>query len=308
MDARQNMAHHVTAETSVTQTHNTLREALDSGDFVITAEVMPPKGPNLERFLKKAEMLRGRVHAINVTDCSRAILRMSSMAAATILIQHGFDSVYQLTCRDRNIMALQADLIGAHAMGIRNVLSLTGDSVRHGDHGHAKAVFDVESVGLLEVIQGLNERKNAVGKNLNEATEFLPGAVVNPNYLPGRSHRKRYRKKVEAGARFFQTQMLTNFEAFESFMDFARPLGAKVIGGILLIKSLQNARFLNEKVPGIRIGDDILERFEAHDDIETGIRIAAEQVRRCAELCDGVHLMALGREDLLPAVLDQAGL
>jgi methylenetetrahydrofolate reductase (NADPH) len=286
---------------------STLQKALDAGQFAVTAELMPPKGPDVEDFLAHAAALRGRVCAVNVTDCSRAILRMSSLAASALLIRHGVDAVFQLTCRDRNVLALQSDLLGAAALGVRNVLALTGDGIRHGDHPEAKAVFEVESLGLLRLIHDLNRSLSATGQALNAPAGLLPGAVVNPNYMPGTSHRKRYRKKVEGGAKFFQTQMLTSFDAFADFMEFARPLGAKVIGGVLLIKSLKNALFLNNKVPGIHIGEDILRRFEARDGLDTGLDIAAEQVRRCADLCDGVHLMVLGREDLIPEILDRAG-
>lgn len=284
-----------------------LGEALEAGDFAVTAEIMPPRGPDAAHFASQVRLLRDRVHAINLTDCSRAVLRMSSLAAAAIVLREGSEPVFQLTCRDRNTLALQADLLGAAGIGVHNVLALTGDGVRHGDHPEAKAVFEVESVGLLNIIRRLNNAQSMTGRALNAPAELLAGAVVNPNHLPGRSHRKRYTKKVEAGARFFQTQMLTDLEAFADFMDFARPLGAAVLGGVLVIKSLKNARFLNEKVPGIKIGEDILARFEARDSIETGVEIAAEQVRACRELCEGVHIMALGREDVILDVLDLAG-
>ncbi|OIP28898.1 MAG: hypothetical protein AUK47_28825 [Deltaproteobacteria bacterium CG2_30_63_29] len=283
-------------------------EALETGEFVVTAELMPPKGPDVESFKEKIDVLSGRVNAINVTDCSRAVLRMSSMAASVIIQQRGVDAVYQLTCRDRNILALQSDLLGAAALNVRSVLALTGDGIRHGDHPDAKPVFEVESIGLLDIIRKLNRGKNSAGGTLNAPARILAGAVVNPNFLPGRSHRKRFLKKVEAGARFFQTQMLTNMEAFESFMEYARPLGATVLGGILVIKSLKNAQFLNEMVPGIRIEEEILKRFEANDSLDTGLDIAAEQVARCRELCGGVHIMSLGKEQLVLDVLDRAGL
>jgi len=233
---------------------------------------------------------------------------MSSLAASGILLREGIQPVYQLVCRDRNTLALQADLLGAAGLGVENVLALTGDGVRHGDHPDAKAVFEVESVGLLGIIRRLNDGRTLGGRKLNGPAGIFPGAVVNPNHLPGRSHRKRFAKKVDAGARFFQTQMLTDMVAFEDFMSFARPLGAHVLGGVLVIKSLRNAEFLNNKVPGIRIGDDILNRFEAHDDIETGVEIAAEQVRACYDLCSGVHVMALGREDIILDVIERAGI
>ncbi len=285
-----------------------LREAMEAGEFVLTAEVMPPKGPEVGRFLEKASLLKDYVHAVNVTDCSRAVLRMSSLASSSLLHQVGIAPIFQLTCRDRNSLALQADLLGAAGLGIENVLALTGDGVRHGDHPGASAVFEVEAIGLLRMIRTLNKGKACSGKALNGPAGLFSGAVVNPNFLPGKGHRKRFARKAEAGARFFQTQMLTNFEAFASFMKFARPLGVPVFGGVLIIKSLRNAIFLNEKVPGVRIGDDILRRFEAHDGVETGVAIAAEQVRACKELCEGVHLMALGREDLIIDVLASAGL
>lgn len=272
---------------------------------------MPPKGGDPAHMLAMAESLRGRVHAVNVTDGSRAVLRMSSLVASTLLLQNGVEPVYQVACRDRNRIALQADLMGAQALGIRNVLALTGDPVKAGDHPDAKSVFDLESVRLLRLIGKLN---NGVDSNDNlltdGATTLFPGAAIDPQCRSWSGLQRRFERKLEAGAQFFQSQLISDFDRLDAFMtQVAAGCGKPVLAGIFLLKSAKNARFINRCVPGVQIPDAIIDRLaQAKDPLQEGMRIAAEQVRMAQQLCQGVHLMAVRREDLIPQILDLAGI
>lgn len=188
-------------------THNSLRAAARSGEFLVTAEVCPPKGSDPSRMVEMAQALKGRVHAVNITDGSRAVLRMSSLAASVILLQHGIEPICQVACRDRNRLALQADLMGAHALGIRNILALTGDPVKAGDHPDAKSVFDLESVRLLKLIDKLNSGFDLNDKPLTDGiTELFAGAAIDPQLKSWSGLQSRFERKLEAGAQFFQSQ------------------------------------------------------------------------------------------------------
>jgi methylenetetrahydrofolate reductase (NADPH) len=284
--------------------------AMEAGDFLITAEVCPPKGSDPTHMVEQALHLQGRVHAVNITDGSRAVMRMSSLAAALILRQHGLEPIFQMTCRDRNRIALQADLIGASALGINNVLALTGDPIKAGDHPDAKPVFDLESVRLLQLISSLNAGVDANGQPLVDApTQILAGAAVDPQLASWSGLTSRFQRKIEAGAQFFQSQMIMDFDRLEKFMDQVAALYQKpVLAGIFLLKSAKNARFINRMVPGACIPETIIQRLEqAANPLQEGILIAAEQVKLAQQLCQGVHLMAIRREDLIPQILDLAG-
>jgi len=292
-------------------TGSRFRQAIGEGQFLITAEVMPPKGGNPTHMLKMAELLRDRVHAINITDGSRAVLRMSSLAAATILRQQGIEPICQIACRDRNCIALQADLMGAHALGIRNILALTGDPVKAGDHPTARGVFELESVRLLKLIDKLNQ-----GFDFNDApladgaTNLCAGAAIDPQSTSWSGLQRRFERKLAAGAQFFQSQLISDFERLEKFMDqIAAGCDRPILAGIFLLKSAKNARFINRNVPGVHIPDAIVDRLErAAHPLEEGVRIAAEQVQMARSLCQGVHMMAVRREDLIPQILDLAGI
>lgn len=287
------------------------RQAVRDRQFLITAEVTPPKGGNPARMLAVARQLQERVHAVNITDGSRAVLRMSSLAASAILERHGIESICQITCRDRNAIALQADLMGAWALGIRNILALTGDPVRAGDHPEAKAVFELESVRLLKAIGSLN-----LGVDLHEVSlpdgplDLFPGAAVDPQLKSWSGLQRRFERKVEAGAQFFQSQLITDFERLDKFMtQVARGADRPVLAGIFLLKSAKNAQFINRNVPGVEIPETIVQRLAAASHpLQEGIAIAAEQVRLARDICQGVHLMAVKREDLIPQILDLAGI
>jgi methylenetetrahydrofolate reductase (NADPH) len=289
----------------------TFQRAAQAGEFLITAEVAPPKGCDPTHMLEMAHLLKGRVHAINITDGSRAVLRMSSLIAAVILKQHGIEPICQVACRDRNIIALQADLMGAAALGIHNILALTGDPVKAGDHPTARPVFELESVRLLQLIQKLNAGLDANEKPLPDgATNLFVGAAVDPQSGSLSGLQRRFERKLAAGAQFFQSQLISDFDQLEKFMSqIAAGCHKPVLAGIFLLKSAKNAQFINRCVPGVHIPDRIIERLDrASDPLQEGVKIAAEQVRLARDLCQGVHMMAVKREDLIPQILDLAGI
>ncbi|MBD2074125.1 methylenetetrahydrofolate reductase [Phormidium sp. FACHB-592] len=289
---------------------STFRAAAQQGDFLITAEVMPPKGGNPAHMLEMARSLKGRVHAVNITDGSRAVLRMSSLAASVLLAQEGIEPICQMACRDRNAIGLQGDLMGAQALGIRNILALTGDPIKAGDHPQAKAVFELESVRLLQLIHKLNAGCDFNDKLLTDgATEFFVGAAIDPQCGSWSGLQRRFERKLAAGAEFFQSQLISDFDRLEKFMtQLAVGCNKPVLAGIFLLKSAKNAQFINRCVPGVQIPDHIIDRLErAADPLQEGVLIAAEQVKQARQLCQGVHVMAVKREDLIPQILDLAG-
>lgn len=295
---------------STTPTLKKFRNAAESGEFLITAEVCPPKGGNPAHMVEMAQTLKGRVHAVNITDGSRAVLRMSPLAASVILLQHGIEPICQMACRDRNKIALQADLMGAHALGIRNILALTGDPIKAGDHPDAKSVFDLESVRLLKLIAKLNGGVDANDKPLTDGvTDLFVGAAVDPQLKSWSGLQSRFERKLEAGAQFFQSQLISDFERLEKFMDqIAVASNKPILAGIFLLKSAKNAQFINKYVPGVNIPQAVIDRLAAAPDpLQEGVKIAAEQVQIAQQLCQGVHMMAVKREDLIPKVLDLAG-
>uniref|UniRef100_A0A7C3PG51 Methylenetetrahydrofolate reductase n=1 Tax=Oscillatoriales cyanobacterium SpSt-418 TaxID=2282169 RepID=A0A7C3PG51_9CYAN len=290
---------------------NRFQTAIQSGEFLITAEVAPPKGGDPTHMIRMAETLKGRVHAVNITDGSRAVLRMSSLAASVILLQQGIEPICQVACRDRNVVGLQADLMGAQALGIRNVLALTGDPLKAGDHPNARSVFDVESVRLLQLIGKLNAGFDFNDKPLTDgATELFVGAAIDPQCPSWSGLQRRFERKLTAGAQFFQSQLISDFDKLEKFMtQIATGCDKPILAGIFLLKSAKNALFIRRNVPGVHIPDAIIERLErASDPLQEGMVIAAEQVRLARDLCQGVHMMAVKREDLIPKILDLAGL
>ncbi len=287
------------------------RRAVQAGEFLVTAEVAPPKGGDPTHMIKMAATLKGRVHAVNITDGSRAVLRMSSLVASIILLQNGVEPICQIACRDRNRIGLQADLMGAHALGIHNILALTGDPVKAGDHPDCKAVFDLEAVRLLQVIRKLNQGVDCNDKPLTDgALDLFPGAAVDPQCKSWSGLQSRFERKIEAGAQFFQSQLITDFERLEKFMDtIAAGYKKPILAGIFLLKSAKNAQFINKCVPGVNIPQHIIDRLaKAKDPLEEGMKIAAEQVQIARQLCQGVHMMAVKREDLIAPILDLAGI
>jgi len=289
-----------------------LQPVFEAGRFVVTAEVAPPKGTDTTEIEEVAELLRGRVDATNVTDQQSSMMRLGSLATCHLLKEKGLDPVFQITCRDRNRLALQSDLLSAYVLGIENVLAITGDLPLLGDHPQAKPVYDLDSVQLLWVIKRLNEGYDMVGNELKGKPNFFPGAVVNP----GANTRAalelqlvKMEKKIEAGARFFQTQAIYEPDAFAKFMRRVEGFNVPVLAGIIPLKSAGMARFMNKNVAGVFVPEELIEKMaEAEDKTQTGIEIAANIIRELKGMCQGVHIMAIGWERKVPAVLDAAGL
>lgn len=284
-----------------------LKEKLDRGEFVITAELCPPKGPDVSSFINKAKLLKGIVDAVNITDNQRAIMRMCALAGSHIAKREGLDPILQITCRDRNRISLQSDLLGASGFGITNILALTGDYVSEGDHPQAKPVFDLDSTLLIKTISDLNNGVDLAGRRLNAETNFFIGAVVNPCAEPPEPHLVSFEKKVKAGAQFFQTQAIFEIDKFSKFINYAKRFPVKILGGILLIKSAKMARFLNENVPGVNVPRGLIDRLEnSKNPLRTGVEIAREQVKELRSICHGVHIMTVGNEELVADMLKTA--
>jgi len=285
-----------------------LSGALGSGEFVITTEITPPKGTDTAGIKEKARLLKGKVHAANVTDNQRAVMRLSSLAGSILILQEGLEPVFQLTCRDRNRIAIQSDLLGAWALGIRNILALTGDHVRSGDHQEAKPVFDLDAAQLVKVISTLNEGSDMKGNALSGKTNFFLGAAVNPGAEPQEVQLLSFQKKLSAGAKFFQSQVVFEPSRLKIFVEEAKKHNAFVIGGIMLLKSSKMARFVNEKIPGVLVPPAIIEEMDkANDPVRQGVEIAARLVRELKGIAHGVHIMTMEKEELLPEILSKAG-
>lgn len=288
---------------------NIFHNAVKSGEFLITAEVAPPKGANPTHMIQMAKTLKGRVHAVNITDGSRAVLRMSPLVASIILKNHGLEPICQVACRDRNRIALQADLMGASALGLHNILALTGDPVKAGDHEKARSVFDMESIRLLQMIAKLNQGMDWNEKTLPDGpTDLFVGAAVDPQSPSWSGLKRRFELKLLAGSQFFQSQLISDFDKLEKFMSqIAVDANKPILAGIFLLKSAKNAAFINKHVPGVDIPEHIINRLaNAEKPLQEGIKIAAEQVQMASKICHGVHLMAVKREDLIPQILDMA--
>lgn len=288
---------------------NIFHNAVKSGEFLITAEVAPPKGADPTHMIQMAKTLKGRVHAVNITDGSRAVLRMSPLVASIILKNHGLEPICQVACRDRNRIALQADLMGASALGLHNILALTGDPVKAGDHEKARSVFDMESIRLLQMIAKLNQGMDWNEKTLPDGpTDLFVGAAVDPQSPSWSGLKRRFELKLLAGSQFFQSQLISDFDKLEKFMSqIAVDTNKPILAGIFLLKSAKNAAFINKHVPGVDIPEHIINRLaNAEKPLQEGIKIAAEQVQKASKICHGVHLMAVKREDLIPQILDMA--
>jgi len=285
-----------------------LKEKLESGKFVITGEIGPPKGVNIEKCLHDAEMLRDYVTAINITDLQSAVLRVGSLAVSTKLIERRMEPIFQLTCRDRNRLALQSDLLSAWTLGIENVLCLTGDHPAMGDHTEAKAVYDLDSVQLLKAASTLNQGHDMSDHELDGNPDFFLGAVVTPGADPVEPQIIKMKKKISAGARFFQTQAIYEPDKFESFINQVKNFNVPVIAGIVIIKSAAMARFMNESVAGITVPEDIITEMSEtpkEDRKKKAVEITARIIRQVKPLCQGVHIMPLGWDELVPDIIKE---
>ena len=286
-----------------------IAELVKSGKFVVTAEVGPPKGVDIQGMLDDAELMRGIVDAINVTDQQSSVMRLGSLATCHLLKERDLEPVFQVTCRDRNRIALQSDLLSAYALGVENVLCLTGDFVSLGDHPQAKSVFDLDSVSLLQTARQLEQGKDLAGNELQGAPHFCLGAVVTPGADPLEPQIIKMEKKVKAGAQFFQTQAVYEPRKFEEFMKAVAYLEVPVMVGIVLLRSPGMARFMNKSVAGVHVPDDLIDEMEkAESRAQKSVEIAARLIKETMPLCQGVHIMAIGWEKKIPEVLDAAGI
>ena len=290
-----------------------ITELFDNGEFVVTAEVGPPKGIHLEHLVEEATTYLTGIHAVNVTDNQSSVMRTSTLATCVALKNAGLNPIYQATCRDRNRIALQSDLLGAAAMGIDNILCLTGDHTKMGDHPGAKPVFDLDSVSLLHTACLLEQSTDLGGQALvGEPPKFAKGAVVSPISDSVDAQLAKMERKVMAGADYFQTQAVFEPEKFIKFMETAKQFGKPVQLGVIIPKSVGMCKFMNNNVAGVHVPDEMLDELRADKEKTkagiTGIEIAARIIRECKPYCQGVHIMALGWESKVPALLELAGL
>ena len=289
-----------------------LRSQLEAGKFVITTEIGPLKGTDITEVEEVAELLTGKVDGANATDQQSSVMRLGSLVTCHILKQKGLDPILQMTCRDRNRLALQSDLLSAWVMGIQNVLALTGDLPELGDHPQAMKVYDLDSVTLLQAISKLNEGYDMSGGELQGKPDFFSGAVVkvvNDTEASLELQLIKLEKKIEAGARFIQTQAVFEADAFDRFMKKAAKFNVPILAGVIPLKSAGMARFMNKNVSGVFVPDELIDRMaQAEDKSKTGIEIAADLMKELKGLCQGIHIMAIGAERKVPVIIEAAGL
>ncbi len=290
-----------------------ITELFDRGEFVVTAEVGPPKGINLDPLVEEAKTYLGGITAANVTDNQSSVMRMGSLPACVALKNAGLTPILQLTCRDRNRIALQSELLGAAALGIENILCLTGDHTKMGDHPGAKPVFDLDSVSLLHTVCQLEKGVDLAGNPLvGEAPKFAKGAVVSPCSDSVDAQLAKMERKVMAGAEYFQTQAVFDSEKFIEFMEKAKQFGKPVQLGVIIPKSAGMAKFMNRNVAGVHVPQDMIDALAADKERAkagiTGVEVAAKIIRECKPYVQGVHIMALGWEAKVPELLKQAGI
>lgn len=282
---------------------------LEDGKFTVTCEIGPPKGAEVEGIREAAEYLKDVADGINVTDLQSSVMRLGSLTTCHLLKEWGLDPILQVTCRDRNRLALQSDLLNAYVMGIRNVLALTGDYTTIGDHPQAEPVFDIDSVQLLWAIKNLEEGKDLAGKELTQKPSFFKGAVVNPGADTEASYELqiiKMKKKIDQGAQFFQTQAIFDAEVFKRFMERVHKenISVPILAGIILLKSEKMANYMNKFVPGVFVPEPIVKKMEGTGDkVSMCIEIASRLIEEVKPYCAGVHIQALGWEKYIPVVV-----
>lgn len=291
------------------------KEALESGKFVVTAEVGPPKGTDITETLEHIDLIKDKVDGINSTDNQSSVMRISSLGTCVLIKQRGGEPILQMTCRDRNRMGLESDLLAANVLGIDNVLCLTGDYISVGDHLDAKPVFDLDSVQLVQTVHLMEEGKDLGGNELNAPVKFCCGAIVTPESEPIEPQLMKYEKKVKAGIEFVQTQAIYDIDNFKKFMQYARKVdgNVKILAGIVLLTGAGMARYMNANVPGIVVPEELIAELKSAEKgkaVQKGIEIAGRMIKQLKDeqICDGVHIMAIGREGVVPDILAAAGL
>jgi len=294
-----------------------LEKLLRKGEFVVTSELGPPRGASREDVEKKAELLKGYADAFNLTDCQTAMVRLSSIASGAILLDMGMEPVVQMTCRDRNRIAMQSDILGAASLGMKNLLCLTGDHQCFGDHPEAKGVFDLDSINQLDMFRQMrDEKKFQSGEDLkSEEPKLFLGAAENPFADPFQYRAARLAKKVKAGADFIQTQIIYNVEKFEEWMSMVRAMGlhekVSILAGVTPIRSLGMAKYMKKNVPGMDVPDELIKRLEGAEKKKAeGINICLEVIERVRQIegVSGVHIMAVEWEEIVSEITERAGL
>lgn len=299
-------------------TESQLKRVLDEGDFAVTAECGPPKGADPEVVKSKGKVLKGYVDSINVTDNQTGVVRLSSLAACALLKAEGLDPVLQMVVRDRNRIALQSDVLGASALGIRNILCLSGDHQCFGNQPQAKGVFDIDSIQLIQTVRNMRDAGEVIGgEKLTSSPQMFIGAVANPFADPFRYRAARLATKVEAGAEFIQTQCIFNLNRFREWMSLVKELGMAdkvyILGGITPLKSVRMAEYMAKNVAGMDIPQEVIDRMKsvpAKEQKQEGIKIAVETAQALKEMdgVNGVHIMAIEWEDAVPQIVEEAKL
>jgi len=292
---------------------SSFKQALRSGKFVVTCEIAPSKGVNLDKMMHHIELLKDKVDAMNVTDHQSSVMRFPSLGGALIVKEMGGEPILQMTCRDRNRLALQADLLFAAYKGIQNVLCLTGDSILLGDHKTGKGVFDLDSSQLLRTIRGLEKGRDLGGNDIDGNVSFCAGAIVTPEAEPIDPQLIKFEKKIECGAEFIQTQAVYDMDRLREFIKYARQFPVKILAGIILLTSAPMARFMNKNIAGVNVPQDLVDEMASAPKggaLAKGIEIAGRLIRQIHEerLGDGVHIMAIGKEELVPEIMAAGGL
>ncbi len=290
-----------------------ITELFDNGQFVVTAEVGPPKGINADHLVEEAKTHLSGITAVNVTDNQSSVMRMGSLPVCVAMKNAGLTPILQLTCRDRNRIALQSELLGAAMLGIDNILCLTGDHTKMGDHPGAKPVFDLDSVSLLHTVCQLEKGVDLAGNPLvGEPPKFAKGAVVSPCSDSVDAQLAKMERKVMAGAEYFQTQAVFDSERFIQFAEKAKQFGKPIQLGVIIPKSAGMAKFMNNNVAGVHVPQDMIDELAADKEKAkagiTGVEIAARIIKECKPYCQGVHIMALGWESKVPDILKLAGI
>jgi len=288
-----------------------LQDKIKQKKFIVTGEIGPPKGVDLKEVMEDALLIKDRVDAINVTDLQSSVMRVGSLAACKLLVDQGIEPIFQVTCRDRNRLALQSDLLSAWVLGVKNVLALTGDHPALGDHPDAQPVFDLDSVLLVQAIKTLNSGKDIKGNELKGKPDFFTGCVVNPGSDNLEAEIIKLKKKIAAGAQYIQTQAIYDVNLYKKFLDALGPIKIPIFAGIVMLKSAGMAKFMNANVAGVFVPDNLIAEMKSvgkEDRPKKSVEIAARIIKEIKGLCQGVHLMTLGWDKYIPQILDQAGL
>ncbi len=286
-----------------------LSDALAGNDFTLTAELNPPKGTDLTELMEAAEALRDRVTAFNLTDSAASRMAMAPTAVAHLLGDRGIESTLQIAGRDRNRLAVQGDMLAAHALGVPNIVCMTGDPPSGGDHPDAKPVFDLGAEALLDAAKSLESGKDIAGNDLTGSPSFYRGAVVNVAVSDLGKEIARMEQKIESGAQFFQTNAVYDPDEFAGFMKAVEGFGVPILAGIIMLKSARQARYMTDRIPGVVVPDAMIEELDsAENRVATSVAMTGKLVREVAPMCKGVHVMAIGWEHRIPAVMDAADL